>query len=126
MIVHDLSHDTVKKMPRIDLATIDGPPSSPIGEFDFNGCTCGVANFIGQPPWERHDQGDELLHVLDGECRLTVREGDSESTRTIRLGELALVPRGCWHRNYAPTGVTMMFITPRDGNQHSWEDPCDQ
>jgi hypothetical protein len=33
---------------------------------------------------------------------------------------------GCWHSNDAPTGVTMLFMTPRDGNSPSWDDPAGQ
>jgi hypothetical protein len=29
----------------------------------------------------------------------------------------------CWHNNDAPTGVTMLYMTPVEGNEHSFEDP---
>jgi hypothetical protein len=44
--------------------------------------------------------------------------------RTLSPGQLAIVPQGCWHSNSAPDGVTMLWITPSDGNQHSWEEPA--
>ena len=31
--------------------------------------------------------------------------------------------KGCWHRNEAPEGVTMLHMTPREGGRHSWVDP---
>jgi len=34
-----------------------------------------------------------------------------------------IVPQGCWNSNDAPDGVTMLFMTPTDGNEHSWDDP---
>ena len=123
MIVHDLSPDAVGEMTRVDLATVTEEPASPIGYFDFHDCVCGVGSFVGRPPWELHPAGDELLHVLSGECELTVREDAGETTRKLAAGDLAIVPRGCWHSNDAPHGVTMFFMTPRDGNQHSWDDP---
>ena len=64
MIVHDLSTDAVSKMIRSDLAGATEEPPSQIEPFDFHGCTCGVASFIGRPPWEFHSSDDELLHVL--------------------------------------------------------------
>jgi hypothetical protein len=69
MIVHDLSTDAVSKMIRSDLARATEEP------FDFHGCICGVASFIGRPPWEFHSSDDELLHVLSGSSQLTVRQG---------------------------------------------------
>jgi mannose-6-phosphate isomerase-like protein (cupin superfamily) len=126
VIIHDLSPDAVSKMIRVDLAGATEEPPSPIGTFDFHGCVCGVGCFVGRPPWELHTAGDELLHILDGECELTLREERGEITRTLRTGELVIVPGGCWHRNDAPSGVTMLFMTPGEGNRHSWHDPAGQ
>jgi mannose-6-phosphate isomerase-like protein (cupin superfamily) len=123
VIVHDLSPDAVSKMVRVDLASATEEPPSPIGSFDFHGCVCGVGSFVGRPPWELHPAGDELLHILAGECQLTVREERGEMTRTLHPGDLVIVPSGCWHTNDAPGGVTMLFMTPREGNRHSWQDP---
>ena len=44
--------------------------------------------------------------------------------RNLRAGDLVVVPKGCWHRNDAPEGVTMLHVTPREGNQQRWEDPA--
>ncbi len=126
MIVYDLSADAVARMIRADLASAKEEPPSPIGQFEFGGCTCGVASFTGRPPWELHTTGDELLHVLSGESRLTVRGADGEESRVLRTGELVIVPRGVWHRNDAAVGVTMLFMTPNTGNSHSWDDPNDR
>jgi mannose-6-phosphate isomerase-like protein (cupin superfamily) len=123
MIVYDLSPNAVSKMIRVDLANATEEPPSPIGFFDFHDCLCGVGSFIGRPPWELHTAGDELLHILGGECELTVRQGGVENKRGLRPGDLVIVPRGCWHSNDAPDGVTMLFMTPRDGNKHSWDQP---
>ena len=87
MIVHDLSPDAVSKMIPVDLASATEEPPSPIGNFDFHGCLCGVGSFVGRPPWELHPAGDELLHILAGECQLTLREERGEITRTLRTGD---------------------------------------
>jgi mannose-6-phosphate isomerase-like protein (cupin superfamily) len=126
VIVHDLSPDAVRKMTPVDLANATEEPPSPIETFDFHGCVCGVGSFVGRPPWELHPEGDELLHILDGECQLTIREEHGEIARTLRTGDLVVVPRGSWHSNDAPNGVTMLFMTPRNGNRHSWKDPAGQ
>ena len=72
MRVYDLSVEAVGRIVPVDLATVDRPPDSALGPFDFHGCSCGVASFVGQPPWELHHGGDELLHILAGETELTV------------------------------------------------------
>lgn len=123
MIIRDLSDRTIANMLRTDLANATKEPDSPIEPFEFHGCLCAVASFIGRPPWELHTAGDELLHVLSGATQLTVRQNGCETSRDLRAGDLAIVPKGCWHSNNAPEGVTLLFMTPRDGNEHSWEDP---
>jgi quercetin dioxygenase-like cupin family protein len=77
-------------------------------------------------PWERHNGGDELLHILAGECELTVLSDGGEESRMLHEGDVAVVPQGCWHRNNAATGVTLLFMTPREGGDHSWDDPRPQ
>jgi mannose-6-phosphate isomerase-like protein (cupin superfamily) len=109
-------------MTRFDLAQLEEEPESPIGRFDFHGCQCGVASFTGRPPWELHSAGDELLFIPDGESELTVLEPGGHTTRTISAGQLVVVPQGCWHTNKALVGVTLLYVTPVDGNEHSWEE----
>jgi mannose-6-phosphate isomerase-like protein (cupin superfamily) len=124
MKVFDLGDAAVSAMVRTDLARATEEPPSAIGNFEFHGCTCGVASFVGRPPWEYH-AADELLHVLAGRTELTIRSPSGEETRTLRAGDLTIVPRQCWHNNDAPTGVTMLFMTPSEGSRHSWDDPVD-
>ena len=123
MIVHDLSNEALAKLVRVDLATLEDEPESPVEAFEFHGCTWGAASFVGAPPWEQHTAGDELLHILDGKTDLTVIEGGESATRTLKAGTVAVVPKGSWHRNEAPEGVTMIYITPNEGTHHSWQQP---
>ena len=123
MNVYDLSPDAVARMIPVDLAAVDREPDSLIAPFDFHGCRCGVASFVGQPPWELHSGGDELLHVLAGETELTVLADGAAEIRRLKAGDVAIVPQGLWHRNHAATGVTVLFMTPCDGGEHSWDDP---
>jgi quercetin dioxygenase-like cupin family protein len=121
--VVDLDTESVAKMLQVDLSTLDAEPDSPVGNFNFHGCTGGVAAFKGRPPWEFHGGGDELLFILAGSSELTVLESGRRAVRTLLPGQLALVPQGHWHSNDAPDGVTMLWITPDDGNDHSWDEP---
>jgi mannose-6-phosphate isomerase-like protein (cupin superfamily) len=121
--VYDLSEAAVSRMVPVDLATLNKEPDSPIGRFDFHGCSCGIASYVGQPPWELHNGGDELLHVLAGAVEMTVLIDGAEETRSLRAGDVVLVPKGRWHRSRAADGVTLLFMTPREGGAHSWSDP---
>ena len=121
MNVYELNPAAVSRMARVDIATLDRKPDGAM--FEFHGCDCGVASFVGQPPWERHNGGDELIHILAGECELTVLSDGEEESRLLHVGDVALVPQGCWHRNNAAMGVTLLFMTPREGGENSWDDP---
>jgi quercetin dioxygenase-like cupin family protein len=121
--VHELGPDALAAMEVIDLATVNEEPASPIGTFEFHDCTTGVASFKGRPPWELHTEGDELLHILSGECELTVLEPAGPVSRVLRRGDLAVIPQGRWHCNDAANEVRMLFITPTVGNDHSRDDP---
>ena len=123
LAVMNLSATTIAGITPVDLADVAGPPASPMEPFEFHGCDCGVASFKGEPPWELHTAGDELIHVLAGGTCLTVRVDGAEIVRQLCPGDLAVVPSGCWHRNHAPDGVTLLHMTPKAGNQNSWEDP---
>jgi|SRR5579862_1345467 len=123
MIVHDLNPDDVATFTQVDLASLDHEPESPIGQFSFHDCICGVAAFSGTLPWEHHSAGDELLFVLTGESELTVLEDSGPVSRTLAAGRLVIVPQGRWHSNNAPDGVTFLYLTPREGNEHSCDDP---
>jgi hypothetical protein len=123
MILHHLDAAAVAMMTPVDLATAEEEPPSPIGYFDFHGCLCGIGSFSGRPPWELPTAGDELLHILAGESELTVYKPDGPVVRRLVAGDLVVIPKDCWHRNDAPNGVTMLFMTPKDANRHSSSDP---
>jgi mannose-6-phosphate isomerase-like protein (cupin superfamily) len=119
--IHDLSSEAVEAMIPADLAAMTAPPNSPVEEFTLNESICGIGCFVGQPPWECHTVGDELLHVLAGETEFTISDDDGVRSDTLRAGSVVVVPRGCWHRNSSSSGVTMLYITPSTGNLHSWD-----
>lgn len=123
MITHDLSPEIVRTLPQVDLASLGREPDSPIGHFAFHGCVCGVAAFRGRPPWEHHTAGDELLFVLAGEAELTISGEEGPQVLKLTPGRLVIVPQGHWHSNSAPDGVTFFYMTPAEGNEHSWEEP---
>ncbi len=121
------AHDLASILATIsdDEATLaHGDPSRLFDEL--NGCAMGAARFSGQPPWERHPAGDELVHVLAGEVEFSILapEGPPEGRVRIalRAGSVLVVPRGLWHRSCPRGSASMFFVTPTDGSEHSWAD----
>ena len=84
-----------------------------------------AGSFQGNSEWERHSQGDELVHVLEGETRLTLLTVDGPQEMTLTAGMLTVVPQGCWHRFHAPDGVTVLTVTPQPTDHSTAEDPRD-
>ncbi|TMA53519.1 MAG: cupin domain-containing protein [Deltaproteobacteria bacterium] len=87
-------------------------------------CMLGVMRYSGLTPWERHPDGDELLHVLEGEVDVTVLTDDGPAEVNVRAGSVFVCPRGLWHRQRPRPAVTMLFGTPVETEEVSWaEDP---
>jgi mannose-6-phosphate isomerase-like protein (cupin superfamily) len=73
-----------------------------------------TSKFSGLGAWERHPNGDELVHIIDGAATLdiVVEDGPPQSV-AVSAGMVAIVPQGAWHRFHSPNGVTLMTATPR-------------
>ncbi len=54
-----------------------------------------AGSFSGESPWERHVNGDELVHVLSGEARLTILTDDGPQVLEMTAGKITVVPGGC-------------------------------
>lgn len=85
-------------------------------------CTLGVMRYSGLTPWERHPDGDELLHVLEGEVEVTVLGEDGPAQVTVPAGSIFVCPRGLWHRQLPRPAVTMLYGTPVENEEVSWAD----
>ena len=93
-----------------------GPAFATLAETRDGGVFAG--SFDGDSPWERHNHGDELVHILAGEATVTVITDDGPQELKMTAGMLTVVPQGCWHKFHAPGGVTVLTMTPhvtRDG-----------
>jgi len=82
-----------------------------------------AGSFEGESPWERHTKGDELVHILAGETRLTLLTEDGPQELVMTSGMLTVVPQGTWHRFQAPDGVTVLTVTPQPTDHSAAEDP---
>ena len=71
-----------------------------------------VSKFSGSGGWERHPNGDEIVHVLEGATLLRLLTDDGSQDHELRAGMMMVVPQGVWHRFESSAGVTLMSITP--------------
>ena len=82
-----------------------------------------AGGFSGESPWERHQNGDELVHVLDGATTLIIMTADGPQSIEMTAGMLTVVPKGHWHRFHSQDGVTVLTATPQPTDHCLAEDP---
>jgi len=126
MEIHDIGK-IAAALPRLELATLrdEAEASASMHALGtFNQCTPGLVRFRGETPWERHPDS-ELLFVLDGWVDLTAYDADGVcETRRLVKGSLCVMPPALWHRQNAPEGATVLFVTSSDGNETSHAHPA--
>jgi mannose-6-phosphate isomerase-like protein (cupin superfamily) len=89
----------------------------------YRGGAVFAGSFSGESPWERHLNGDELVHILDGATTLTIIIDDEPQIFEMTGGMLVVVPQGCWHRFESTDGVTVLTMTPQPTEHTTEEDP---
>jgi mannose-6-phosphate isomerase-like protein (cupin superfamily) len=72
-----------------------------------------ASSFAGEGGWERHRQGEEIVHILDGDTTLHLMTETGPETLVMSAGMIAVVPQGIWHRFSSPGGVTLLTVTPQ-------------
>jgi mannose-6-phosphate isomerase-like protein (cupin superfamily) len=72
-----------------------------------------TTKFSGEGGWERHRNGDELVHIIDGAATLYLMTTNGPETLRLSAGMIAIVPQGAWHRFDSPEGVTLVTATPQ-------------
>jgi mannose-6-phosphate isomerase-like protein (cupin superfamily) len=122
MVAHDI-RAALARVPELVITehTTDREAFESIAELGrLNQCLVGVTRFRGLTPWERHPDGDELLHVLEGEVDVTVLTDGGPVEARIAAGSVFVVPRGLWHRQLPRPRVTLLFATPADTSEISF------
>ncbi|MBD3649615.1 MAG: cupin domain-containing protein [Pseudomonadales bacterium] len=112
---------------RSTFASLTGRANESLGSFDES--NIGIGRYIpGASPWERHNNGDELLYVTDGEVQIEVlSDSGVSSIEQLREGSLFVVPRGQWHQLTAKDNVNILYISPgEDGVDRQREHPFEQ
>ncbi|MBV6633352.1 MAG: cupin domain-containing protein [Alphaproteobacteria bacterium] len=69
-----------------------------------------VVKFKGEFPFHKHDDTDDFFYVLEGEMIMDI---EGEEPRTVKAGELFIVPKGVTHRPRAVDEVKVMLIEPK-------------
>ncbi len=77
---------------------------------DYNDNDVMVVKFVGEYPFHKHDTTDDFFYVLEGEMQMDI---EGEAARTVRAGELFVVPKGVVHRPRAENEVTVLLIEPK-------------
>ncbi len=72
-----------------------------------------TASFSGKSAWERHPQGDEIVHIIEGSTTMNLITEDGRQSLEMTAGMLTVVPRNAWHQFVAPDGVRLMTATPQ-------------
>ena len=106
---------------------IDTPPEeleaafATLANYRDGGIFAG--GFSGVSRWERHRNGDEIVHVLSGATRLTIMSQHATETFDLTTGMMIIVPQGCWHRFESETGVQLITVTPQPTDHTRADDP---
>ncbi|MGV1918134.1 cupin domain-containing protein [Rhizobium sp. 22-785-1] len=77
---------------------------------DYNDNDVMVVRFIGEYPFHKHDTTDDFFYVLEGEMEMDI---EGEPPRTVKAGELFVVPKGVVHRPRAKNEVKVLLIEPK-------------
>ena len=80
---------------------------------DYRDGAIFTTKFTGQGGWERHRNGEELVHIIDGAATLHLMTEEGPQAVALSTGMIAIVPQGTWHRFDSPDGVTLMTATPQ-------------
>jgi mannose-6-phosphate isomerase-like protein (cupin superfamily) len=66
---------------------------------------------------EMHPEVDEVLLVVSGAIDVLVDRGDGEHTIALSSGQVAIVPRGVWHRLVMRKPGRLVFVNNRKSIQ---------
>ena len=64
-----------------------------------------VGKFAGTSAWERHPQGDEIVHILQGKATLHLMTDEGRQSVALKDEMIVIVPQNMWHQFEAPEGV---------------------
>lgn len=81
-----------------------------------------IVKIQGEFTWHRHADTDEFFLVLDGQFDVAIRDANgSQTTVTLRQGDMFVVPKGTEHKPSSPGASILMFEpsgTSSTGDRH--------
>jgi mannose-6-phosphate isomerase-like protein (cupin superfamily) len=87
-----------------------------------------VAHTKGEHVWHVHEDTDEFFLVLDGQFDVAIRDANgSQTTVTLRQGDMFVVPKGTEHKPSSPGASILMFEpsgTSSTGDRHEGSIPA--
>jgi len=89
-------------------------PWSPLDVAEFNDSIIRIAKIEGKFKWHKHDNGDEIFYVLDGEFTLQTKERNFD----LKKNECIVVPRGILHCPKSDSSATILLMELKDTKQY--------
>ena len=121
-IQHELSK--MKVLHGRTMQTTDAEEEDVFAELaEFNNGSVYVGSFSGESAWERHPNGDELVHVLKGQATIIILSDGGDREIALSEGIVVVVPQGLWHRFLVPELVTLLTATPLPTETSAADDP---
>lgn len=77
---------------------------------NYNDDEVMVVKLLGEYDFHKHDTTDDFFLVLEGELQMDI---EGEPSRTIKAGELFIVPKGVVHRPRAEHEAKVLLIEPK-------------
>ena len=77
---------------------------------DYNDNEVMVVKFQGEFPFHKHDGTDDFFLVLEGEMAMDI---EGEAPRSVKAGEMFIVPQGIVHRPRATNECKVLLIEPK-------------
>jgi mannose-6-phosphate isomerase-like protein (cupin superfamily) len=86
----------------------------------YNGNEIRLAKLLGDFTWHSHAGTDEMFFVVSGELNIEFRDG----VRTLKQGEMIVVPKGVEHRPFANEECHIMLLD-REGEPNTGINPSE-
>lgn len=77
---------------------------------ELNNQEVKLVKFIGEFPWHKHENEDEMFMAIKGNFRIEFRDKIIE----LSEGEFIIVPRGVEHRPVAEMEVEVLLFEPKN------------
>ena len=104
----------MEKISLDDLSRRIDKPWSPVDVVFANDSVIRMAKIEGEFVWHKHDNGDEVFLVFDGEFTLQTKEKNFN----LKKGECILVPKGILHCPETDSSATVLLFELKETKQH--------